>query len=99
DSSDCSLDLVYFDIRCRNLDSLIKEDLKILIQEFLFQGLDFRLLNESYRESRTKLAERSRVTCFTINPVSERMWNKHGGVHNGVCFQFDNTIEEKARFP
>src|SRR5690554_988712 len=99
DTSDCSLDRVYFDVTCKNLDPLVKEDLQLLIPEFLHLNLTPELLNKAYRKRREALAEECGVTCFTLNPKHDLMWRKYGDDHNGVCLEFDNSIKENEKFP
>src|SRR5690606_1716156 len=99
DYRDCSLDRVYFDITCENLDPLVVEDLEMLKREFLPFTLPPEMLNEAFQKSREDRAQRAGVTRFSLNPNSEHMWTHYGGGQNGICFVFDNLLMSRDRFP
>lgn len=99
DYRDCSLDRVYFDITCEDLDPLVAEDLEILKREFFPVTIPPDLLNKAFKKSRENRVERAGVTCFSLNPNSEYMWAHYGGGHKGFCFEFNNHLMLRDRFP
>jgi hypothetical protein len=79
-----------------------REEQKNILQQY---GSSWYEHTELLRESITKItmnvgknnADRYRIFCLTINPASLLMWAHYGNKHQGLCLEFDATVEKVWR--
>lgn len=100
DPFDCDVDLVDFDFKGK-IDFRVSQEIETLKIQFK----DNKRFNENatdplfwqkvYKGGQIEKVRSCRVSCFSLQNDIVLMWSHYADKHNGVCLEFDNTLENR----
>lgn len=91
DPFDCDVELIDF-VFNEKVSSITKQEINY-IERYLGKALDNSFKENMYKAAQVEKVRCSRVSCFSLKNDIVLMWSHYADKHNGVCLEFDNTIE------
>jgi hypothetical protein len=94
DPFDCDIEFLNFE-NSGKIDQHVYKDYEELKK--MYPRLTFELFLQAYKPAIQSKIDSTRVCCFSANEDvgNVLMWSHYANKHKGVCFQFDNTLENK----
>jgi hypothetical protein len=100
DPFDCDIDLVDFDFN-QPIAPQVAHEIELLKIQFKGskwfneKASDRNFWKEVYKGGQIEKIKSSRICCFSLENDITLMWSHYADKHNGICLEFDNSLEQR----